>query len=413
MAEFDVILVGGGLANGLAALRLAALKAELRVLVVEAGATIGGNHTWCFHATDVSGDQDGWLKPLASAVWDDQEVRFPGRARRLDTGYRAIHSSTLAKAVGDLASVSVVCNRRVGTVGETEIVFEGGETLGADCVIDGRGLAGVSGLALGHQKFVGFEVELEAPHGLRRPVIMDATVAQIDGYRFMYCLPFSPTRVLVEDTYYADRRVLEVDAVARRIEDYIAAAGWRIARHVREERGNLPIVLDGDISAFRSGESRPPARVGMRAGLFHQTTGYSLPLAAEVADTIAALQRPTTAEVRAKVDAIAAAAWQRQSFFRLLNRMLFVSAHAHERVAIMERFYGLSQGLIERFYAGRLTTFDKARILTGKPPIPILRALKGFDPASARDRMATVPPPAAGPALPHAVSKQPPGRDLG
>ena len=35
----------------------------------------------------------------------------------------------------------------------------------------------------------------------------------------------------------------------------------------------------------------------------------------------------------------------------------------------------LPEGLIERFYAGRSTLPDKARILMGKPPVPIRRAL--------------------------------------
>ena len=35
----------------------------------------------------------------------------------------------------------------------------------------------------------------------------------------------------------------------------------------------------------------------------------------------------------------------------------------------------LPQGLVERFYAARLTLADKARILMGKPPVPIRSAL--------------------------------------
>jgi lycopene beta-cyclase len=42
----------------------------------------------------------------------------------------------------------------------------------------------------------------------------------------------------------------------------------------------------------------------------------------------------------------------------------------------MQRFYALDQALIERFYAGRSTWADKARILTGRPPVAILRALR-------------------------------------
>ena len=45
---------------------------------------------------------------------------------------------------------------------------------------------------------------------------------------------------------------------------------------------------------------------------------------------------------------------------------------------IFERFYRLKPGLIERFYAGLSTGGDKARILTGKPPVPVGKALKAL-----------------------------------
>jgi lycopene beta-cyclase len=43
---------------------------------------------------------------------------------------------------------------------------------------------------------------------------------------------------------------------------------------------------------------------------------------------------------------------------------------------VLERFYGLPEALIARFYAARLTGLDKLRILSGKPPVPIGAALR-------------------------------------
>ena len=61
----------------------------------------------------------------------------------------------------------------------------------ASTVIDARGAGDLDALDLGWQKFVGREVRLAAPHGLDRPIVMDACVDQPDGYRFVYCLPFA------------------------------------------------------------------------------------------------------------------------------------------------------------------------------------------------------------------------------
>ncbi len=68
--------------------------------------------------------------------------------------------------------------------------------------------------------------------------------------------------------------------------------------------------------------------------------------------------------------------WRERAFFRLVNRMLFRAGRPGQRYRVLERFYGLSAPLIKRFYAARLTRFDKLRILTGKPPVPFGAALR-------------------------------------
>ena len=118
------------------------------------------------------------------------------------------------------------------------------------------------------------------------------------------------------------------------------------------------------------------ARSGMRAALFHPTTGYSLGEAVRTADEIASrypLDGFALSELTRKRSFDL---WRRNAFFRFLNRMLFRAAEPDQRYRIFERFYGLDKGLIERFYGGRLRWSDKVRLLTGRPPVPISRALR-------------------------------------
>ena len=75
--------------------------------------------------------------------------------------------------------------------------------------------------------------------------------------------------------------------------------------------------------------------------------------------------------------------WRRNAMFRRLNRLLFLAASDSERRAVLERFYSLPVPLISRFYAGHLRLADKLRILVGKPPIPMARALRYLPDASA------------------------------
>ncbi len=203
---------------------------------------------------------------------------------------------------------------------------------------------------------------------------MDATVEQRDGFRFVYTLPFGRRSLLVEDTRYSDGPDLDVEEMRGGIARYAESRGWRVAAVGREERGVLPIALGGDIDAFW--RDHPPGLPcsGMRAALFHPTTGYSLPEAVRLADEIARQQRPTSAALWPLIRRKSSRAWRRGGYFRLLNRMLFRAAAPDRRWIVMQRFYRLPEALIERFYADRLTPFDRLRILSGKPPVPLRRA---------------------------------------
>ena len=63
--QADIVFVGGGLANGLIAYRLAQARPDLRLLVLEAGETIGGNHTWSLHDGDLTAAQQAWIEPFS------------------------------------------------------------------------------------------------------------------------------------------------------------------------------------------------------------------------------------------------------------------------------------------------------------------------------------------------------------
>ncbi len=230
-------------------------------------------------------------------------------------------------------------------------------------------------MALGFQKFLGQELRLAHPHGLDAPLLMDATVDQEDGYRFVYLLPFAPDTLLVEDTYYADGGEVDADALRARIAGYAAARGWQVAEVLREEQGVLPIVLSGDPEAeWRAAGGVP--RSGLAAGLFHPTTGYSLPDAVRLADLVARLPDLAAPALFAALRDHALAQWRRRGFFRLLNRMLFLAAPPAARRRVMQRFYGLPEPLVARFYAARPTLADRVRILSGRPPVPVGAALR-------------------------------------
>ena len=373
--DYDLILVGAGLANGLLALRLKRRRPELRILLIEQAARAGGNHTWSFHDTDLTESQRAWIRPLVGARWERYRVIFPQYTRTLAGGYSSIFSTDFAATLSAALGPDLWLNQTLVQLSPTQVWLADGRRLEARAVIDGRGAQASPHLALGYQAFLGQELELAQPHGLSEPVLMDASVTQGQGYRFVYLLPFSATRLLVEDTHYLDAPGLAPERLRQQIQAYVRQRGWQVQTLVREEQGVLPLILAGDFEAFWQAAPGQP-RSGLRAGLFHPTTGYSLPNAVRLAERIAELAQFDAACVHAAIYQEAQQAWESQGFFRLLNRMLFLAGAPDQRWRVLQRFYGLSQGLIERFYAGRLTAADKARILAGKPPVPLGEAIR-------------------------------------
>lgn len=373
--DCDLAIVGGGLAGSLVALAFARLRPEVRLLLLEQEDRLGGNHLWSFFDGDVQA-ADRWLiDPLITHRWPQgHEVRFPTYVRRLDTPYNSIASSRLDEHVRDVLADHVLLGAAVESVAPHSILLADGRTIQARAVLDARGGGDLTALQCGWQKFVGQALRLREPHGIDRPVIMDATVEQADGYRFVYLLPWDDHTLFVEDTYYSDSPDLDVPALDARIVAHAASAGWKVEEVVHRESGVLPVVHGGDFDRFWPA-SDPVARAGVRAGLFHPMTGYSLPDA--VAFALWLVAQPLDGLATAS-RARAAAHWKAGGYYRLLGRMLFRAAAPDRRWRIFERFYRLRPDLVGRFYAGRSTWADRIRILCGRPPVPIRSAMRAM-----------------------------------
>lgn len=369
----DHLILGGGLAGGLLALALADAGRGREVTLVEQESQLGGNHTWSFHHTDLTPDEHDLVERLIVCTWPRQQVQFPGFSRTLQTAYSTISSERFRSVLSSRlssAGVRVCSGRTVTSVDGQSVSLDDGTTLSGRLVVDARGpgpIAPRGSSRAGYQKFVGLEVELESDGPWTAPLLMDATVSQIDGYRFMYVLPFSSRRILVEDTVYSRNPDLDQTAYLARILDYVRRHGVSIDRVLRREHGVLPLPArdpSGEVSPATDGTSA--LAVGYRGGFFHCVTGYSLPHAARVALAVARASTPDDA--RAAVAILQRKARKQGRFARLLNRLMFHAMPAATRWTAFERFYRLPEATISRFYASESTWSDRARVLGGRPP---------------------------------------------
>ncbi|WP_247710773.1 lycopene beta-cyclase CrtY [Qipengyuania aestuarii] len=378
--NIDLAIVGGGLAGGLIALAVRDYAPQLTVGLFEAGESFGGNHRWSWFEGDLDARGTKLMQRFRKMQWSGgNEVRFPAYSRCLQSDYRSLGSRDFDLALRRELPQSAIrtCAKVMGLDSEG-VTLSDGKRVAAAMVLDCRDAQPSEHLTGGWQVFLGQNLKTDRPHGVDRPVIMDAAVDQPGAYRFVYLLPLSDDEIFVEDTYYADSPQLDAPLLRQRIADYAEEQRWRF-QVLHEETGVLPVVTGGDFSAYRGSLAQPGvALAGAKGGFVHPLTSYTLPIAVENALAIAEAARENLARLPQLVDERAKSHWQRTAYYRLLGKMLFEAAEPEERYRVFERFYRLPESLIERFYAARSTPLDKMRILTGKPPVPIARAMKAL-----------------------------------
>lgn len=413
MMNADVIVVGGGLAGGLLALRLALSHPDKRLLLLEKGPSLGGNHTWCFPDSDLrrtaledagsnsAGQQSGsaendknWLDRLIYKSWTAHEVRFPKLQKTVDRTYHAIRSDRFHAGLMDKLGRHVRLNCRINRLTSSEVEMSSGEILRAPLIVDARGPGERSTkaeAALGWHKFIGFDMKLKHPHGLTHPVIQDARGPQMDGYRYFAYFPWSETEILVREHFFSSTPDLNDERISRSILAYVERSGWELESVIRKEHGALPLTLfvtpDAEkkskepIAIEFSGEDfidDTPVSVSTGSLWFHSSTGYSIADAVRVAEFIAGLKELRTGPVRTAMRDFRKQWTDQQKFYRLVNRMLFRASEPGLRYQILERFYALPDDLIERFSAGVSLSRDRTKILATRPPIRMRLSLRNW-----------------------------------
>ncbi|UYL07855.1 lycopene beta-cyclase CrtY [Bdellovibrio sp. SKB1291214] len=367
--EFDCVIVGGGLSGGLLLHGLKVFQPDLQVLLIEREPQLSSHQTWCFHTTDLPADAQ-WLSTVISKKWSRQKVAFPDYERFLNQEYNAIRAHEFAAFLTNNYFESIRFNCEVLGLDAQHVVLKDGSTVQSKMVIDARGWSQSENKNHGYQKFVGWDVTLTKPHGLDYAFLKDVRVPQIDGYRFFYLLPWTEKSLLVEDTYYSNFPDLDADAVGERIQDYLNEQGWTVESIERKESGCLPLPF------FESQARRSEyICLGARSELFHAVTGYTFPTTIARIDLLVKTPLEKWTSVLAQHDQKIRSQLR---FLPALNRMLFLAAAPEQRYQVLQRFYKLPADLVSRFYKGELQISDWARILVGKPPVAIRKAIKSL-----------------------------------
>ncbi|HEX8330690.1 MAG TPA: lycopene cyclase family protein [Hymenobacter sp.] len=378
--DFDYLIVGGGAAGLSLAYHVAQEPrlANKKVLILEPEAKDQNDRTWSFW-TDAPTPFDG----IVAHEWRKIAFRSPGFDRVIDLGcyrYKTINGLDyyrhVRRALADKPQFTWVpgyaSSLQPLPKSGVKVITTAGEEFTACYAFDSRPpdlrqLQQPQKHRYLLQHFVGWEVETD--HDVFDPGVvefMDFRGEQHHEARFMYVLPFTPRKALVEYTLFSEKTLPKAEyetAVREYLEALSGADSYRITA---EEVGAIPMT-----------DHPLPARVGShiinlgtRSGRAKPSTGYAFKRiqqhSARLVAALAATGRPPADPTGDK--------WQFRLFDTLLldimkrrgelTRDIFRDLFAHNPV---ERIF--------RFLDEQTSWADNLRIMNSVEPGPFMQSI--------------------------------------
>lgn len=375
MADFDYIIAGGG-AAGLSFAYAVGQEPRLRdkrVLVLEPATKDQNDRTWSFWA-----DAPTQFDALVAHEWQQLAFRSPGfeqvfaltrhrykMIRGLDF-YRFVRQALAANPQFTFvpAAVETLINTPTGVRADTAA-----GSFTARYAFDSRPPV-IDPQPDTHryllQHFVGWEVETE--EDVFDPAVaefMDFRVPQHQEARFIYVLPFTTRRALVEYTLFSGT-VLPTAEYEAPLRAYLQQVGVTNYRIENVEIGAIPMT-DHPLPAHVGAHI---INLGTRAGRAKASTGYAFKrIQAHTARLVAAL-----AATGAPPTDLTGDQWQ----FRLFDMLLLDSMQQRGEIT-RDIFRALFRNnplpRILDFLDERTSWADNLRIMYSVPPWPFLRAI--------------------------------------
>ena len=216
-----------------------------------------------------------------------------------------------------------------------------------------------------NQHFIGWFVETEKPFfDSEKALFMDFTVEQKQNTRFMYVLPFSKNKALVEYTLFS-KDLLTEQEYEREIELYLNKLGITDYSISKKEQGNIPMT----VFPFWKNNEKRVLFIGTAGGWTKASTGYTFKNSVRKAEEVALFLKND------KIDFTKFYKWNKYVFYdSLFVDVLYSSNHLGKEI-FSNMFTKVSPNLILKFLDEKTSLYEDLQIIWACPKLPFLKAL--------------------------------------
>jgi lycopene beta-cyclase len=369
---YDLVILGGGCAGLSLAMALDAQDRPCpRTLIIESRAEYTNDRTWCF-----------WNGQFANTAyqsqhqWQTMQVSNAGKSVSLDCGLTP-YQMVAAQDFYAAAQASISRQPNIALSLSTSVLGEPGHSNGlwhirtsagimtARSVVDTRPprLPQLDGATL-WQSFYGQEIECN--RGIFDPMsldLMNFLAPDVRDVGFVYVLPVSQTRALVEVTVFGATPLGPAELSARLSTALDERVGDAAFTTLRTEHGILPMGL----SETPSQTDASYVKVGVMAGGARPSTGYAFQRIQRWADECAKALQSSGQPVGHRLDPFA---------LRVMDQ-IFLNVLRADPLRGGAIFFALfskaDPARVIRFLSGRAGVIDSLAVVAAMPVFPFLK----------------------------------------
>lgn len=373
--QYDYILIGAGAAGLMLADALGrdSYFNDKRILVLDKDPKNTNDRTWCFWEKG-----SGQFDAIVSESWNDiffGGQTFSGQFKIEPYQYKMVRGSDFYRHY--LQKINTYPNiyflqEVVLTVVENEnkvLVTSTKETYTCDqvfsSIFDFKTLKTQRKYPVLQQHFVGWVVQTSHPvFNAKQPTFMDFSVAQGNNTRFMYVLPYSKNKALLEYTLFSEH-LLPKEAYENAIKNYLKLTFNQTDFEILEkEKGSIPMTCYN----FQAHNTKRIQYIGSAGGWTKPSTGYTFyNTSKKTADLIALIKKNQSFKSLRST-------W-RFRFYDLLLLDILYTENDKGQYIFETLFKNRPPQLIFKFLDEETNLWEDLRIISGCPKKEFIKAL--------------------------------------